>query len=86
MGYFDYEDERYQKGYVRVTSNLQDFCKKNIGKKICYLVSMDYNQYRGYVFPRYAYIHSVKRNEIFIEDGHNSFNVKDVLELAYKDE
>ena len=83
-GYFDYNDERYQKGYTRVTGTILDFCKSNIGVQICYLEKRDYDKYRGTMFPRYAIIHSVKRNQVFTDEGHNSFNVKDILELAYK--
>lgn len=81
MMYLDFENEKWQKGYepFRLT---RENIKANIGKKICYLLSRDIDHARGWFNVRYGRIHSLRRNELFLNEGHDSISIRNVVEAG----
>lgn len=77
--YLDFEDEKYQKGYKSFQPSDKNF-KENIGKKICYLLSRDYDKYRGYMIVRNGKILGKRYSQLTIDEYGNTIDVRDVLE------
>ena len=70
-----------ENGYERLAPSPENF-KKNIGKTICYVDFIE--PYRGTFFVRYATIHSVIRNRLFVNDGHNEVDIRDIIDCGIK--
>lgn len=79
MGFLDFDNE--EKGYKKFHLNTQSI-KENIGKKICFVLSRDYDNHRGYYNVRYGTIISKRYSQLFIDDEHNSIDIRDVLECG----
>ena len=84
MSYFDYENPRFQAGFTKITSNKKEWCKKNIGATICVLTRGGYDPVRGYMSPMYGVISGYRYSQIYLDDFARSFDIRDVLEIAYK--
>ena len=79
-GYLDFENEKYQKGYEPF--NLSKVtAKENIGKKICFLLSRDFDRERGYMSVRYGTIKAVKYSYVQLENG-DDVDMRDILEAG----
>lgn len=78
--YLDFEDEKWQKGYKPFYIN-RDNCKANIGKKVCFLLSRDYDRTRGYMHVRYGTIQSTRYSQLILSHG-DSIDMRDVLEAG----
>lgn len=79
--YLDFENPKYQKGY-RLFQLTPQSIKDNVGKKICYLLSKDYDRHRGYMTVKYGVIHSKRYSTLFINGGNESIDTRDVLECG----
>jgi hypothetical protein len=80
MGRFlDFDKE--EKGYQPFDLTLKNI-RNNIGKKICLVESKDYCRYRGGYTVRYYIIHSVRYKTLYVDDGHNTIDIRDVLECG----
>ena len=77
----DFESEEREKGYMPFCPSAENF-KKNIGRKICYVNYLE--PYRGTYYVRYGMIHSVKRNTLYLEDGHLDVDIKKILQAGIK--
>jgi hypothetical protein len=82
MAYFDYENE--QKGYKPFSITKENIIK-NKGKTVCVLKRCDYDPRRGWMFPRYYILHDTRYSQVIIDNGNNSFDKRDVLEIAIKE-
>jgi hypothetical protein len=80
--YLDFENERWQKGYELFHISKANF-KKNIGRKICYLMSRDMDRHRGSFIVRYGTILDIKYSQL-IFDTHDSVDIRDMLECGIK--
>jgi len=80
-GYLDFENDKYEKGYAPFVMNAENI-RANIGKKICYVNYVE--PYRGTYFVRYGTIHSLKRNVLFLNEGHDTVNIKSIIECGIK--
>lgn len=81
--YLDFENEKYQKGYELMKWDKATI-KSNVGKRICYLLRRDYDENRGTFIVRYATIHSLRYNQVIINDYSDSIDMRDVLEAGVK--
>lgn len=79
MKYFDYENQ--EKGYKPFQLDKKSI-EENIGKRIVYVTNRDVDTNRGYVFPQYGRLYAKKRNEVWLNEGEKSINVRDVLECG----
>lgn len=79
--YLDFENPKYEKGYkpFQLTT---DSIKANIGKKICYVRSRSIDPHRGYYNVEYGVIHSKRYSQLYIEDGNNSVDIRDIVECG----
>lgn len=78
----DFDDDRYEKGYMPFNFSAYNF-KANIGKKICYVATRDVDKYRGHYFVRYGTIHSVRYKQLFLgEDGDTQIDINNILECG----
>lgn len=82
-GYFDYNKQQKDFEYIQKS---KENIKANFGKIFCYLLSKDYDRYRGYISPRYGRITDIKYNNVFINDGDDVIDFRDILEIAVKKE
>lgn len=83
MSMMDYEGK--QKGFKVIPIATQEI-KKHIGKRCVYLREQDLDKSgRGYIFPRYAIIHSIKGRNILLGDGGYSVTIKELREFAVWD-
>lgn len=73
--------EKEEKGYKPFTLTTQSI-RENVGKKICYLRKRDIVSSRGICFTRFATLHSKKYSQIFINNGHDSIDIRDVVECG----
>lgn len=81
MKYLDFE--KFEIGYKELIPSAANF-KLNIGKKICYVTSSNVDKNRGFVFTRFATIHSVVGSQLIFQNGYNSLRIKDILECGIK--
>ena len=79
--YLDFDNQ--QKGYESFKLSTENI-KANIGKQICYVTSRDVDRRRGYVFPRYNTIHSLKYRRLYIGDGSDYVPIGDILDCGIK--
>lgn len=77
--YLDFDNEKYQKGYKEFQPSDKNF-KDNIGKKICFLLSRDFDRNRGYMVVRHGKIIGKRYSQLYINENHDSIDVRDVLE------
>lgn len=80
--YLDFENEKYEKGYKPFSTLFLDSksIKKYIGKKICFVTSVD--RYRGYYTVKYGVIHSKRYSTLYLNDGDDSVDVRNIKECG----
>lgn len=81
--YLDYENQKYEKGYKPFELTSENI-KANIGKKICYVRSKNVDEHRGFFNVEYGIIHSKRYSQLYIDEGHDSIDIRDVLECGIK--
>ncbi len=81
--YLDFENEKYQKGYELFQVSKKSI-KENIGKRICYLLSRDYDRTRGYMTVRYGTIISTRYNQLTINENGDTIDITTILEAGIK--
>lgn len=79
MKLLDFENN--EKGYKPLVVSKDNF-KRNIGKSICYVDFVE--KYRGTYFVRYGIIHSVKYNTLYLNDGDNEVDIRNIKEAGIK--
>ncbi len=80
MKFLDYNNE--EKGFKAF--DLRD-AKDHLGKRICYVLSRDYDRYRGGYIVRHASIHSKRYSTVYIDEGHDTIDIREVLECGIED-
>lgn len=80
-GYLDFDNEKWQKGYKPFEPSKENVLA-NVGKKICYLLKKDYDSYRGYMRVKYGVIQSRRYSYVYVGNGNDSFDARDVLECG----
>lgn len=80
MRYLGFDNEKYEKGFKKFELTRVNI-KANIGKRICYVTRRDIDGIR-YVFLRFAVIHSLYRNAIWIDGGRDSVPLKSIIECG----
>lgn len=83
MSWLNFEDEKFEKGYKPFELTAQNI-KANKGKRIVYLLSRDINSARGYAFPKYANIYEKRYSQLLLDGGHDSIDLRDVVECGIK--
>lgn len=77
---------KQEKGYTHISPSITWF-KEHIGTDIVYVCRKDVDDRRGYVFPRYGKIYSVRYNTIYFDaDMARSIDKRDILEMGIKDD
>jgi hypothetical protein len=79
--YLDFENEKFEKGFKPFELTATNI-KANIGKRICYVHSRDHCPYRGSYSVRYARIHGKRYSQLIINEGHDSIDIRSVLECG----
>lgn len=62
----------------------RDTLKKYIGKYICYVTTRDVDRNRGFVFPRFGTIESIRYSTLYFDNG-NQIDIRDLLEVSVLD-
>ena len=73
--------ENQEKGF-KPFSCTNENVKLNIGKRICYVDFVE--PHRGTYFVRHGIIHSIRRNQLFLNDGHSSVDIRRIKEAGIK--
>ena len=76
----DFENERYEKGYKPFNPRDKELVKKNVGKKICYVDSVD--RYRGYFTVKFGVIHSIRYSTLFLDNMEKQVDVRDIKDCG----
>jgi hypothetical protein len=76
----NFDDEKYEKGYKPFNPKNKDLVRANIGKKICYVDSVD--RYRGYFSVKYGVIHSIKYSTLFLNDMERQVDIRDIKDCG----
>jgi hypothetical protein len=80
--YLDFENEKYQGNYIQIEKTKENI-KKLIGKNIVYITEKDIDNKRGYIFPKYNIVQSIKYNQIIFVN-YDSVYIKDIIEIGVK--
>ena len=78
MKWFDYEttETGYKPFYVS-----KDTVKSNKGKRIVYVRRSDVDSNRGYCFPQYGILDSMRYSELIFDDE-NTVDSRDIIECG----
>lgn len=80
--YLDFEKE--EKGYKSFYADRVSL-KNNIGKKICWVNIRYVDPHRGYYSVDHGIIHSVKYSTLYLNDGDQEVDIRDIAESGIKD-
>lgn len=79
--YLDFENEKYEKGFKPFQLFTENI-KQNIGKRICFVTKGDIDPHRGYFNVIHGIIHSKRYSQIYINEGEDSFYIRDIVECG----
>jgi hypothetical protein len=71
----DFENPEREKGYKPFKLTAENI-KANIGKKICYVDSVD--KYRGYYTVKYGVIYMKHYSRLLLDEGEREVDIRDV--------
>jgi hypothetical protein len=80
MKYLNFENQ--EKGYKEFQLTRENVLA-NIGKTIVYLRKGDVDKYRGYAFPKYGILISMKYSTIYLENF-ETIDKRDIIECGIK--
>ena len=81
MKYLDFENQ--EKGYSEFHLTRKNI-NANIGKQIAYVDRRTIDRYRGNYNVEYAIIESVRYSQLFLNEGHDSVDIRNVVECGIK--
>lgn len=65
-------------------SHDRDTLRRYTGKAICYVTKRDVDRIRGFVFPRFGTIESIRYSSLYFDNG-NQIDIRDLLEVSVLD-
>ena len=81
-GFLDFK--KNEKGFKPFQLTAENI-KKNKGKRICYVLSRDWDRNRGYYKVRYGVIDSKYYSTLILDGGNDNLDIRDVLECGIED-
>lgn len=79
MKLLDFENEKYEKGYIEFYPSRQNI-KNNIGKKTCFVTYVC--PHRGYYTVKYGIIYSIRYSRLFLNNGNDEIDIRDIKECG----